>query len=276
MDSKISRRGFLRETSRIAAAAGAWTAGLLGKACRPKKEFELLIKNGCIVDLEGARDIYKDVAINRGRIQKIDRVPSSKAASVIDAKGKFILPGLCDLHVHLTDKHFLPLFLQNGVTCVRDVGNDPDFILPLRHAVNTGELLGPKIFAAGPILNNRKIPFGASFYTHVIKTPDQAKSSVSDLAGRSVDWIKIYISLPQNIVRTRLQEAAKHQLPVAGHLRRVNARFAARWGIKTLEHTTGIAEALLTDRNFEDAPPNQTISNRAWLHVDRKRYRGLI
>jgi len=63
---------------------------------------------------------------------------------------------------------------------------------------------------------------------------------------------------------------------VAGHLRRVNARIAAQLGIRTLEHATGIAEALLGEEKFEDAPFFWTISDKTWLHVDKEKYDDLI
>jgi len=99
---------------------------------------------------------------------------------------------------------------------------------------------------------------------------------VSLLAQKKVDWIKIYITLPKGVVRRILFEANKFGIPVAGHLRKVDARFAAQWGISTIEHATGIAEALLADEEFEDAPPLHTISGKTWLHVDRTKYDDLI
>ena len=268
-----SRRDFIKQSSLV---AGMLASGLLTKDCRQKKEFSLVIKNGSIIDLLNSRLHAQDIGTVGESIGKIGKISASSGDCVIDATGKYIIPGLSDLHVHFIDPSFSELFLLNGVTSVRDVGNDLDFILPLRQEIVAGKKAGPTTYVAGPIINNRKIPFGASFYTQVVKKPEEAKSLVAQLAQRGVDWIKIYITLPRNMVRTIIQEAEKHGLPVAGHLRRVDAEFAARWGIRTIEHTTGIAEALLKDRNFEDAPPFQTISNKVWLHVDRSRYQRLI
>ncbi len=270
---KYSRRDFLKRTSLY---AGMITGGLLINGCYQKKEFSLVIKNGRIIDLLNSSQFTQDIGISGESITKIGNISASSGENVIDATGKYIIPGLSDMHVHFIDPSFSKLFLLNGVTSVRDVGNDLDFILPLRESIVNGKKVGPTIYIAGPIINNRKIPFGASFYTQVVKKPEEAKELVAYLAQRGVDWIKIYITLPQKMVRIVIQEAGQHGLPVAGHLRRVDAEFAARWGIRTIEHTTGIAEALLKDRNFEDAPPLQTISNRVWLHVDRSKYQRLI
>lgn len=180
------------------------------------------------------------------------------------------------MHVHCVDESFLPLFLINGVTAIRDVGNDPDFILKLRDDVNSGLKIGPTLFVSGYMINSRKVPFGASKHTAVIKNIKEAQKVVSLLAQKKVDWIKIYITLPKGVVRRILVEANKFGIPVAGHLRKVDARFAAQWGISTIEHATGIAEALLSDEEFEDAQPLQTISDKTWLHVDRTKYNDLI
>ena len=156
------------------------------------------------------------------------------------------------------------------------MGNNPDFILDLRDRINAGKRRGPTIFASGYLINNQRIPFGASRYTAVVHTQEEARRAVDVLARKGVDWIKIYITLPPMLTRTVISRAKSHGLPVAGHIRRVDARRAARWGMKTFEHTTGIAESLLNDDEFEDAPPLWTISNRTWLHTDRDRYEQLI
>jgi imidazolonepropionase-like amidohydrolase len=276
MKKPITRRDFIKKTPHVAAVFYVCGNAILTQGCSSKEEFDILIKDGNLLDLSGNRLFLADIGISGNMIKQVGKIPKSKGKFVIDAKEKFIIPGLCDMHVHFTDQRFSELFLLNGVTSVRDVGNKTDFILSLREKINSGKLRGPTIFASGPIINNRKIPQGASFYTEVVKNPEQAKKLVEQLARKKVDWIKIYISLPRNMVRTIIQEAEKYNLPVAGHLRRVDARFAAHWGIKTLEHATGIAEALLGEEEFEDAPPLKTISNKVWLHVDKTKYKELI
>jgi len=276
VNKKITRRNFIKKSSQFTLIAGIASSGIIAQRCSLEKEFDVIIKDGTILDFQNYKGFVADVGISGFAIKKIGKIPPSLGKATLDAKGKFIIPGLMDMHVHFTDSSFSDLFLLNGITSVRDMGNDPDFILPLRDEINSGKRLGPTIFAAGPIINNRKIPFGASFYTEVVKDPEQAIRLVTRLAAKKVDWIKIYITLPQKMVRIIIQEAKKYNLPVAGHLRRVDARFAARWGIKTLEHTTGIAEALAKGKKFEDAPPLQTISNRIWSHVDRTKYEDLI
>jgi imidazolonepropionase-like amidohydrolase len=276
MKKKITRRNFIKKSTKISFITGIASSGILTQSCGFNKEFDTIIKNGTILNFQSLKESSVDIGISGISIKKIGKISPHLGKTVLDAKGKIIIPGLIDMHVHFIDPSFSNLFLLNGVTSVRDVGNNPDFILALRDEINIGKILGPTVFASGPIINNRKIPFGASYYTEVVTKPEKATKLVTQLAARKVDWIKIYITLPQKLVRLVIQEAKKYHLPVAGHLRRVDARFAARWGIKTLEHTTGIAEALAKGKKFDDAPPLQTISNKIWSHVDRAKYEDLI
>lgn len=241
-----------------------------------------LIAGATLIDGTGKPPIEgAAVVINRGKIASVRSLPEGAIprkplfAKKIDASGKFIIPGLMDMHVHLTHREFLDLFLINGVTTVRDVGNDTDFIIGLRDDINNGRVQGPTVFAAGTIINDQKIPFGASQYTEVVKTVEQAKKMVAEHAAKKVDLIKIYISLPAPLVKAVIDQATKYGLPVAGHIRLVNARTAVLLGIRSLEHATGISEALLGEETFEDAPPLWTISDRTWPHVDRSKFEDL-
>ncbi|MFH1944536.1 MAG: amidohydrolase family protein [Acidobacteriota bacterium] len=240
----------------------------------------LVIRAGLLID--GTGDPVQTnvhIFIRGASIQKIRPVSQGGVplfARRIDARNRTIIPGLIDSHVHFVDEVFCGQFLEFGVTSVRDMGNNTDFILELRDRINAGRRSGPTIFASGYLINNRRIPFGASRYTAVVNTPEEARRAVEVLARRGVDWIKVYFTLPPLLTRTVIQAAKSHGLPVAGHIRRVDARQAVRWGMKTIEHTTGIAEALLNQDEFKDAPPLWTISNRAWLHTDRSRYDDLI
>jgi imidazolonepropionase-like amidohydrolase len=75
---------------------------------------------------------------------------------IVDGRNKFLIPGLWDMHAHIqgNEKAWLPLYLANGVTGIRDMGADLDFILDARDATASGRTLGPRIVAAGPILDD--------------------------------------------------------------------------------------------------------------------------
>ena len=78
----------------------------------------------------------------------------------VDGTGRFLIPGFWDMHSHhqMTGTESLDLYLANGVVGTRDMGSDVDYILPLRDRINRGEVFGPEIVAAGPILDDRPRP----------------------------------------------------------------------------------------------------------------------
>lgn len=236
----------------------------------------LVIRGGRLIDGTGRPPVENTTLLIRGgqivQISPGEDIKGPFRAQTLDARGKTIIPGLIDMHVHLSDSSLCPLFLCYGVTAVRDMGNDLNFIIGLRNRIEKGEMEGPTIFASGYLINDRKIPYGAGEFTAVVKTPVQARRAVAVMARSKADWIKVYITLPQKLLRVVLNEAAKFRLPVAGHLRRVDAEKAAIWGIKTLEHATGIAEALIDDQTFQDVPHFWTISPLVWPRADRERF----
>ena len=74
------------------------------------------------------------------------------SARLVDSRNRFLIPGLWDMHAHIqgNEKAWLPLYIANGVTGIRDMGADLDFILDIREAASSGRTFGPRIVAAGP------------------------------------------------------------------------------------------------------------------------------
>jgi len=138
-----------------------------------------VLKGGTLIDGNGNSPIENTLIIlEQGKIKSISPHQNTKIpfpAKIINAKGRYIIPGLIDMHVHCVDESFLSLFLLNGVTTIRDVGNDTDFILTLRDEVNSGQRVGPTLFVSGYMINSRKIPFGASQHTAVIRNVNHKK-----------------------------------------------------------------------------------------------------
>src|SRR3984893_7202376 len=92
------------------------------------------------------------ILVRNGRIDKVGRnVSLSPHVRVLDARGKFILPGLWDTHAHFEHWEWGPAYLASGITSVRDVGNEIEFLVPIRRSLDTGRGLGPRMYAAGLI-----------------------------------------------------------------------------------------------------------------------------
>ena len=118
----------------------------------------LAITHTGVVDVAAGRIVTNStVTIAGDTISSVDQNGAPPAgAQVVDGQGKFLIPGLWDMHAHVqvNEKGWLPLYIANGVTGIRDMGADLDFILDIRQATASGRVLGPRIVAAGPILDD--------------------------------------------------------------------------------------------------------------------------
>lgn len=158
----------------------------------------------------------------------------------VDGRGKFLIPGLWDMHAHhqMTGEASLPLFVANGVTGTRDMGADLDLILPLRQRAASGQILGPRIIASGPMLDDRPPDWP---YRITVRTPDEARSAVRTLKERGVDLIKVHDRTPAEAYPAIAEEARRQGLPFAGHLPRgITFEAAAAAGQRSIEHLNGL------------------------------------
>jgi imidazolonepropionase-like amidohydrolase len=165
-----------------------------------------------------------------------ERLQIPAGSAIVDGRGKFLIPGLWDMHAHHegTGEASLPLFVANGVTGTRDMGSALDFILPLRQRVSSRQLLGPAIVAAGPILDDA--PAGWPFRLRV-RTAQEAREAVQMLQRRGVDFIKVHDHTPRDAYFAIADEAKRQGLPFAGHVpAAVTIAEAVEAGQKSIEH----------------------------------------
>lgn len=198
------------------------------------------ITNVTVIDvISGGRQRDVTVVATAGRITAVGRTASVPPGAVrLDGTGKFLIPGLWDMHAHhqAVGADTLDLFVAGGVVGTRDMGAATDFILPLRDRINRGELLGPEIVAAGPILDNR--PADWPFRRRVTGASD-AREAVRDLQNRGVDFIKVHDSTPREAFFAIADEAARGRLSVSGHVPMdVTVEEAAKAGLRSVEHFT--------------------------------------
>ena len=114
--------------------------------------------------------------------------------SVIDAAGKFVIPGLWDMHVHLGSyedgKKTLARLAEYGITGVRDMASPPEDVLRLRRDMGASNLGGSRIVAAGPILQ-RPLPFTLPPMVRTVASAAEARKAVDELHRQGVDFIKV-------------------------------------------------------------------------------------
>jgi hypothetical protein len=164
-------------------------------------------------------------------------------SQVVDATGKFLIPGLWDMHVHWSDKDYLPLFIANGVTGVRLMWGQPAH-QEWRRAIDAGQLLGPHLVIASPIIDGPKPIWDGSIS---VTNETQARQAVAKVKREGADFVKVYQGLLRDTYFAIADESRKQGLAFEGHVpQSVSAEEASRAGQKTFEHLVGVLPACST------------------------------
>ena len=175
------------------------------------------------------------VIVREGRIQRIGpraTTPPPAGAGVIDAAGRFLLPGFIDAHVHYRD-YYPELLITHGVTAIADWGGSPvNWTLAQKAGVAAGRLYGPRIYTCGEMLGEEL-------------DPKAAVAAVGELADRGVSMIAFGFAHPVDVVRAAAAEAHRRGLRAVGYP--VSTRAAIEAGLDTIKHTYTIGAADTTD-----------------------------
>lgn len=178
------------------------------------------------------------------QIGKEGKVVFDKEAQVIDASNKFLIPGLWDMHVHWYLPEHFSLFIANGVTGIRQMAGSPKQLI-WRKQIVEGELIGPRMSIASPIVDGR-IPIWPGSIS--VENKDQAKEVITKVKDFGADFIKIYSLLSPEDYFTIAAEAKKHNIVFAGHVPYgVSALEVSKAGQKSVEHMGGILLACSSD-----------------------------
>lgn len=235
----------------------AWTMFFLLCACSVRHEPALAITHVTIIDMTDAAPLAdQTVVIEKQRIAAIG--PSSsvaipRGAQIVDARGKFVIPGLTDMHIHLTAagepdgsrKFMLPLLLANGITTVRDMGGYLESIRPLQKEIQEGKRFGPRIVTPGPYLDGSPPSFEPSL---VVTNQVQADEDVRQLVALGVDFIKVQSVLGREAYFAIAQAAQREHITFVGHVPdRVTAAQAADAGQHSIEHLTNVLRGCSRD-----------------------------
>ncbi len=207
------------------------------------KNYTVLVSDGLIVDV--------------GKNLKIP-----KNAEIIEVKGKYLIPGLMDMHVHLLSdgdeypdsiaEDELKVMVANGVTTVRFMIGTPEQLV-LRERSRDGEIIAPTIYTASPHLTGKEQ--GNNFVVH---TEQEAREAVIKSKVAGYDFIKITTFIDANVYEAAVDEAAKQDIRVVGHADSRYVGVERAWKAKQqIEHLDGYLEMLLSD----DAPMKGSISD---------------
>jgi len=197
----------------------------------------LVIRHVAVVNPASARIARDQSIVIRGNriiaVAKASDVRVPGNARVIEGRGRYVVPGLWDMHVHLSAADFDAL-LQHGVTGVRDMGGDVDTLLALKRQ-NLMAGRPPRLLIAGLRLVGP--PSRASRSSWVVATPDEARAAVDSLADLGVDFIKVHDNLPADAFAAIAEEARAKHLRFAGHVSvHVGPAMAAGMHQASIEH----------------------------------------
>ena len=209
----------------------------------------LVIKNATIIDVKYDKVTRDKIVIIEGnKIMSIDdgKAAIPKQATVIDAKGKYLIPGLWDMHTHSLRKerwpYFFPLFIANGVTGIRDMGSDMglDEIMILRNEIEAAKIIGPRLgCVTGKILDGPPRP-DTTLFTYPADA-DMAKQIVQSYKKQGACFIKVYNMLAIDTYLAIAGECKKSNIHFAGHVPfSITATEASTAGQRSIEHLSDI------------------------------------
>jgi hypothetical protein len=213
--------------------------------------------------------IIGDRITTLGKSRKV-RVPAN--AQVVDATGKYLIPGLWDMHVHVfrnasqrpPNEYYFPLFIANGITGVRDMWTKLDKVAQVelwRKQFTERPGTVPRFGAVGTIVDGLPATWPNS---DTVSTADEARRMVDTLKAGGVDFVKVYWNLSREAYFAIADQTKKQRIPFAGHVPiSVSALEASDAGQRSIEHLDGISLACSTEEERlskikpSDLPPGK-------------------
>ena len=243
------------------------STALLCAAAFAARANTLAITGVNVVSMIDARiDAQQTVIVRGDRVEQVGpsgSVVVPEGARVIDGRGRWLIPGLIDAHVHVRQRD-LPAYLASGITTVRDLAG-LDSVLSIAAAIDRGDLAGPRVVTSTLLINGPN-PRSPSFAV-VIRRSADADALVAQQLARGCRWVKLYENLPIDVYDALVGAARARGAPVAGH---VSAFVDVRHAIESqdsIEHLNGY------DRAVSLQPGSGDIGS--WQSVDRNRYDAL-
>ena len=183
--------------------------------------------------------VDKMVYIKNGLINNISDTIKIKDVEIINAKNKYLTPGLIDMHVHIWDRYELGLYLSNGVTAVRNLWGMP-MHLRLKEDINNDEIISPMFFTTGPKLTGPEFIGDDNLQ---LANPTEAKEKVISYKKRGYDFIKTYYGLTEDIFDAVIEQATISDMDIVAHpSQKVPYTYHFNPQIKSIEHAEEIIQ----------------------------------
>lgn len=253
----------LKEFAKLAAADAVHDLEAVSPSVRPVASGSFALTHATVINpaSDGVPLRNATVLVRDGRIEAVGadvRLPAH--TPVLDARDKFILPGLWDTHAHFEQWEWGPAYLAAGVTNVRDVGNEIEFLVPIRRSLNTARGLGPHMYAAGLIDSDP-----GSLTSEHAEEAARARAIVERYHDLGYEEIKIYQSLKPELIPVVTAEAHRLGMKVTGHIPTgTDALTAVRDGMDMINHISFVTRVMrpqgATDVRVESAEAMQAIA----------------
>jgi imidazolonepropionase-like amidohydrolase len=212
-----------------------------------------LITDARLVDLDRGIVIDNtDIRFDTGAIIEVGTDLDAEGAEIIDAAGRYAMPGLIDSHIHFSasPQTYGPLMLAHGIVLARDMGADTERITTFRDQIADGLMTGPDLLVTGAIIDGNPPVWP---FSEPVETPDEARAAVRKLHEAGVDQIKLYSKLDPASYLAACDEATKLGLMPVGHVPAdVSLWEAAEAGHRTVEHLTGVPDAVEIEGRSRD------------------------
>jgi imidazolonepropionase-like amidohydrolase len=249
-----------------AGADGMAALASISKEVSASSEGAIALVGGTLIDGTGSLPLADSaVVIKNGRI--VSAGPRSNAriprhAAIVDVHGKFVLPGLWDMHAHFEQVEWGPVYLAAGVTTVRDCGNEFEFITAVRDAIADGRGLGPRLLLAGIVDGSGPLTIG----TQRVDTLEQARMWTDRYHDAGFQQMKIYSSVKLEEVKAVADEAHRLGMTVTGHVPEgLNAFQVIEAGQDQINHIGYIADIM---HNPLPADADRRARHEAILDID--------
>lgn len=225
----------------------------------------LIIKNGTIIDVENGGYYVGSIEVEGNKVKRIFKSDEvlPKEIDTIDAEGKFIIPGLIDMHCHINER-FAQHFVASGVTTIRNTAGNVLLLKKLMDQPDDAPV--PRIYASDRMIDGTPGQWGpTSFGNFVTDDPEEARKEVRRQVEVGAKFVKLYGWIKKDVMAAAVDEAKKYNLEVSIDLvnsKDVTALEAAKCGVTWFEHASGFANAMYPGWNLF------VIKEEEWNHID--------
>jgi len=208
---------------------------------------EFIIKNGTIIDVENGGTFVGAIEVADNKVIRVyqqgEELPTG--VETVDVEGKYIIPGLIDMHCHISEK-YAPHFVASGVTTVRNTAGNVLLLNKLIQKPDSAPT--PRVYASDRMIDGTPGQWGPTSYGNfVTDEPDEARKEVRRQVEVGAKFIKLYGWIKKEVMEAAVDEAKKYDLEVAIDLinsKEVTALEAAKAGVNWFEHASGFAQEL--------------------------------